>query len=90
MMTKIGIQSAGTLVGNVNTINFVGAGNSILLNGGTIDIQIEGGGGSTGAGGTWGNYTSANTVGVTTTKKVKIQNDLEVTGVTTSTGAICW
>ena len=83
--TKIGIQSAGTLVGNVNTINFVGAGNSILLNGGTIDIQIEGGG-STGAGGTWGNYTSANTVGVTTTKKVKIQNDLEVTGVTTSTG----
>jgi hypothetical protein len=84
--TKIGIQSAGTLVGNVNTINFVGAGNSILLNGGTIDIQIEGGGGSTGAGGTWGNYTSANTVGVTTTKKVKIQNDLEVTGVTTSTG----
>ena len=84
--TKIGIQSAGTLVGNVNTINFVGAGNSILLNGGTIDIQIEGGGGSTGAGGTWGNYTSANTVGVTTIKKVKIQNDLEVTGVTTSTG----
>ena len=71
---------------NVDTLNFVGAGNSILLNGGTIDIQIEGGGGSTGAGGTWGNYTSANTVGVTTTKKVKIQNDLEVTGVTTSTG----
>jgi len=42
---RIGIQSAGTLVGNVNTLNFVGVGNSILLNGGTIDIQIEGGGG---------------------------------------------
>ena len=43
-----------------------------------------GGGGSTGAGGTWSNYDS--NTGVTTTKKVKIQNNLEVTGVTTSTG----
>lgn len=83
--SRIGIQSAGTLVGNVNTLNFVGAGNSILLNGGTIDVSISGGsGGSAGAGGTWGNYDSV--TGVTTTKKVKIQNDLEVTGVTTSTG----
>ena len=84
--SRIGIQSAGTLVGNVNTLNFVGAGNSILLNGGTIDVSISGGsgGGSAGAGGTWGNYD--NNTGVTTTKKVKIQNDLEVTGVTTSTG----
>ena len=82
---RIGIQSAGTLVGNVNTLNFVGAGNSILLNGGTIDVSISGGsGGSAGAGGTWGNYDGV--TGVTTTKKVKIQNDLEVTGVTTSTG----
>ena len=83
-VNRIGIQSAGTLVGNVNTLNFVGAGNSILLNGGTIDVSISGGGGSAGAGGTWSNY-DGNT-GVTTTKKVKIQNDLEVTGVTTSTG----
>ena len=81
--SRIGIQSAGTLVGNVNTLNFVGAGNSILLNGGTIDVSISGGG-SAGAGGTWGNYDGV--TGVTTTKKVKIQNDLEVTGVTTSTG----
>jgi len=79
---KIGIQSAGTLVGNVNTLNFVGVGNSILLNGGTIDVSISGG--SAGAGGTWSNYD--NNTGVTTTKKVKIQNNLEVTGVTTSTG----
>ena len=85
--SRIGIQSAGILVGNVNTLNFVGAGNSISLNGGAIDVSISGGGGgggSAGAGGTWGNY-DGNT-GVTTTKKVKIQNDLEVTGVTTSTG----
>jgi hypothetical protein len=78
-VSRIGIQSAGTLVGNVNTLNFVGAGNSILLNGGTIDVSISGGG--AGAGGTWSNYDS--NAGVTTTKKVKIQNDLEVTGVST-------
>ena len=83
-VNRIGIQSAGTLVGNVNTLNFVGAGNSILLNGGTIDVSISGSGGSAGAGGTWGNYDGV--TGVTTTKKVKIQNNLEVTGVTTSTG----
>ena len=83
-VNRIGIQSAGTLVGNVNTLNFVGAGNSILLNGGTIDVSISGGSGSAGAGGTWGNYDG--NAGVTTTKKVKIQNDLEVTGITTSTG----
>ena len=84
-VNRIGIQSGGALIGNVNTLNFVGAGNSISLNGGTIDVSISGGsGGSAGAGGTWGNYDG--NAGVTTTKKVKIQNNLEVTGVTTSTG----
>ena len=39
---------------------------------------------NTGAGGTWATFDS--NTGVTTTKKVKINNDLEVTGVTTSTG----
>jgi hypothetical protein len=37
-----------------------------------------------GAGGTWANYDG--NAGVSTTKKVKIESDLEVTGVTTSTG----
>ena len=82
---RIGIQSGGALIGNVDTLNFVGAGNSILLNGGTIDVSISGGsGGSAGAGGTWSTYDGI--TGITTTKKVKIQNNLEVTGVTTSTG----
>ena len=80
---RIGIQSGGALIGNVDTLNFVGTGNTFALNGGTIDVSISGGGGA-GAGGTWSNYDS--NAGVTTTKKVKIQNDLEVTGVTTSTG----
>ena len=80
---RIGIQSGGALLGNVDTLNFVGTGNTFALNGTTIDVSISGGGGA-GAGGTWSNYDGV--LGVTTTKKVKIQNNLEVTGVTTSTG----
>ena len=79
---RIGIQSGGALIGNVDTLNFVGTGNTFALNGTTIDVSISGGG--AGAGGTWSNYDGV--LGVTTTKKVKIQNNLEVTGVTTSTG----
>lgn len=79
---RIGIQSGGALIGNVDTLNFVGSGNSISLNGGIIDVSISGGGGgSAGAGGTWSNYDGI--TGVTTTKKVKISNNLEVTGVST-------
>ncbi len=77
---RIGIQSGGALIGNVDTLNFIGTGNTFALSGGTIDVSISGGGGA-GAGGTWSNYDS--NAGVTTTKKVKIQNDLEVTGVST-------
>ena len=40
--------------------------------------------GDVGAGGTWATFDS--NTGITTTKKVKIDNDLEITGVTTSTG----
>ena len=46
--------------------------------------SVSGGGGATGAGGTWATFDS--NTGITTTKKVKIDDDLEVTGVTTSTG----
>ena len=62
------------------------AGSNITLSGSTgqVTISSSGSGGGTGAGGTWANY-DTNT-GVSTTKKVKIENDLEVTGVTTSTG----
>jgi hypothetical protein len=78
----VGISSAGTPISTqANTLNFVGTGNTFALRGSTIDISISGG---AGAGGTWTNYDS--NAGVSTTKKVKIENDLEVTGVTTSTG----
>ena len=80
----VGINSSGTPIGSVNTLNFVGTGNTFALRGSSIDISISGGG--AGAGGTWANY-DTNT-GVSTTKKVKIQNNLEVTGVTTTASSV--
>jgi len=62
------------------------AGSNITLSGSTGQVTISSSGGSAGAGGTWGNYDGV--LGVTTTKKVKIQNNLEVTGVTTSTSGL--
>jgi len=43
---RIGIQSSGTLIGNAETLNFVGTGNTFAVNGSTIDVSISGGGGS--------------------------------------------
>ncbi len=43
---SIGIQSAGTLIGTAQTINFIGAGNTVLDQGdGTLDVSISGSGG---------------------------------------------
>jgi len=71
---RIGIQSGGALIGNVDTLNFVGTGNSITLNGGTIDVSISGGGG--------GGITTANisadtlqVTGVSTISAGRIQAD---------------
>ena len=41
----IGISSAGENVGTAKTLNFIGAGNTFKVDGDTIDISIEGGGG---------------------------------------------
>lgn len=49
----IGIQSGGTLIGITTTINFIGTGNTVTVNGDVIDVAIEGGGGG-GAGGALG------------------------------------
>jgi len=40
---KVGIQSAGNLIGTVDTINFVGHGNTFHQNGSTINVDISGG-----------------------------------------------
>ena len=43
----VAIQSAGTSIGEVNTINFVGTGNTFAVSGTSVDVSIEGGGGTT-------------------------------------------
>ena len=74
----IGVRSEGTVISsNANVINFVGTGNTFALRGDTVDISIN-----AGAAGTWTNY-DTNNAGITTSKKVRIQNDLQVTGVAT-------
>ena len=40
--TAVGIQSAGTSIGNATTLNFIGAGNTFAVNGNTIDVSIQG------------------------------------------------
>jgi len=41
----IGISSAGDNIGIAKTLNFIGAGNTFKVDGDTIDVSIEGGGG---------------------------------------------
>ena len=41
---RIGIQSAGTLIGNAQSLNFIGAGNTFVVNGTTVDVSIDTGG----------------------------------------------
>ena len=43
---SVGIQSAGTLIGIAQTINFIGAGNTVVeSSAGTLDVSISGSGG---------------------------------------------
>ena len=43
---SVGIQSAGTLIGIAQTINFIGAGNTVVeSSSGTLDVSISGSGG---------------------------------------------
>lgn len=74
---RVGINSAGTVIGNVDTLNFIGVGNTFQLNGTQVDISISG----AGAGGTWTTYTA----GIATEKSVGINttnlDDPDLTGV---------
>ena len=45
---RVGIQSAGVSIGNAETLNFVGTGNTFAVNGTTVDISISGGGAAPG------------------------------------------
>lgn len=49
-ITSIGISSAGTVIGNALQLNFIGAGNTFAVNGGTIDVSIQGSADGSGGG----------------------------------------
>ena len=70
---RIGIQSGGALIGNVDTLNFVGTGNTFALNGATIDVSISGGGGS-------GIMVVGVRVGTAVTFAIPTTNTLDVVG----------
>lgn len=45
-VSAVGIQSAGTVIGaGITQLNFIGAGNTFVVNGNTVDISIQGSGG---------------------------------------------
>ena len=74
----VGIQSGGTAIGNTRTLNFIGAGNTVTVNGSKIDVSIAGGGGAS----TWttsitGIQTASTIVGVGTTST----DDTDLQGV---------
>ena len=80
--SEVGIQSGGVQIGaGITQLNFVGTGNTFAVSGTTVDISIQGGGG-TGAGGTWSSYTA----GIATNKSIGVHtnslddNDLQGIG----------
>ena len=40
---RVGIQSSGVLIGQAETLNFVGTGNTFAVNGTTVDVSISSG-----------------------------------------------
>ena len=40
---RVGVQSGGAFIGNAETLNFVGTGNTFAVNGSTIDVSISSG-----------------------------------------------
>ena len=68
--SQVGIQSGGVQIGaGITQLNFVGTGNTFAVNGTTVDISIQGGGGGAGAFTTsiTGIQTASQIVGIGTT-----------------------
>ena len=75
--SQIGIQSGGVQIGaGITQLNFIGIGNTIIVDGSTVDISIQ-----SGAGGTWHGYSA----GIATVKSVGINtstlDDTDLTGI---------
>lgn len=75
--SQIGIQSGGVQIGaGITQLNFIGIGNTIVVDGSTVDISIQ-----SGAGGTWHGYSA----GIATVKSVGVNtntlDDTDLTGI---------
>ena len=69
---RVGIQSAGVLIGQAETLNFVGTGNTFAVNGTTIDVSISSGAASI--------MTVGVRVGTAVTFAIPTTNTLDVVG----------
>ena len=69
---RVGIQSAGVSIGNAETLNFVGTGNTFAVNGSTIDVSISAGSASV--------MTVGVRVGTAVTFVIPSTNTLDVVG----------
>ena len=69
---KVGIQSSGVLIGQAETLNFVGTGNTFAVNGSTIDVSISSGAASI--------MTIGVRVGTAVTFSIPSTNTLDVVG----------
>ena len=69
---RVGIQSSGVLIGQAETLNFVGTGNTFAVNGSTIDVSISSGAASI--------MTIGVRVGTAVTFSIPSTNTLDVVG----------
>ena len=69
---RVGVQSGGVNIGNAETLNFVGTGNTFLVNGSTIDVSISSGAASI--------MTIGVRVGTAVTFNIPSSNTLDVIG----------
>ena len=69
---RVGIESGGVLIGNAQTLNFVGTGNTFAVNGSTIDVSISAGSASV--------MTVGVRVGTAVTFVIPSTNTLDVVG----------
>ena len=69
---RVGIQSSGVLIGQAETLNFVGTGNTFAVNGSTIDVSISSGAASL--------MTIGVRVGTAVTFQIPSTNTLDVIG----------
>ena len=69
---RVGIQSSGVLIGQAETLNFIGTGNTFAVNGSTIDVSISSGAASL--------MTIGVRVGTAVTFQIPSTNTLDVIG----------